>query len=142
MTITALLATWTDAATNDAENRHIGRSTQFVVLAENTTGAAITIRYDHGTVDWRTGETNDTPSPDIHGRAAFAEADVDHIHLRATDATWRELANPSAAPRRHDLLSLIKTDDGIEVLSGWLALVRHLRVISRLVEIGKAHDIT
>jgi hypothetical protein len=141
VTITALLTRWADAITNDAENRHIGRSTQFVVLAENTTGAAITIRYDRGIVDWHTGDTADRQSPDTPVGTGFAANEVDRIHLRATDAVWRELANPSAAPRRHDLLSLIKADDGIEVLSGWIALVRHLRVISRLVEIGKAHDI-
>lgn len=64
---------------------------------------------------------------------------VDVIHLRGSDSTWLELADADAQPLRHDLLSLIKSDDGIEVVSGWIELVRHLRVISRLVEIGKSH---
>jgi hypothetical protein len=60
------------------------------------------------------------------------------ITLRGPRSAWRELADPQAAPRRHDLLALTKVADGIEIVAGRDHLIRHLRVLNRLVELGRA----
>lgn len=113
---------WADTVNADPENAHIGRWTSFVVRARDGAGHEETVRYDRGTV--ALGPVEDT------GAAV--------ITVCGPPSAWRELADPQAAPRRHDLLALTKATDGIEIVSGRDHLIRHLRVLTRLVELGKA----
>jgi hypothetical protein len=116
------LQRWVEAVNADAENAHIGRWSSFVVRAQDDAGAEETVRYHRGAV--------------AIGPVEDAGAAV--ITLRGPRSAWRELADPQAAPRRHDLLALTKVADGIEIVAGRDHLIRHLRVLNRLVELGRA----
>ena len=118
MTDCRWLEEWADAVAADPENAHIGRFSDFAVRLLNNDGGDAVVHYDHGTV-----RLDDGAAP--------------RIVLRADRRTWCELVSPDAPPRRHDLLSLVKADDGIEVVEGWEHVVRHLRVVTRLVELGR-----
>jgi hypothetical protein len=59
----------------------------------------------------------------------------DFIHLQGSTSAWAQLADPN--PPRHDVLALLKAPDGLAVVAGYDGLLRHVRVITRLVEIGK-----
>jgi hypothetical protein len=113
---------WVDAVGADPENAHIGRWSTFVVRLEDGGGSALVLRYERGTV---VVDPGGTAQPDLV--------------LRGPRGAWRELVDASAAPRRHDLLSLTKAPDGLEVVAGRDSLLRHLRVLTRLVELGRAH---
>ena len=123
MPVTDHLSGWLTAVNADPENAHIGRFSHFVLEALTPEGGRVTLKYSAGSVTLKE-ETSEVAGD---------------IQLRATRRTWMELFDPHAPPRRHDLLSLTKAPDGIEVVSGWTDLVRHLRVLSRLVELGKIH---
>lgn len=123
MTGSTWLDGWTAAVNEDAENAHIGRFTRFTARLRELEGGTVFLRYDSGTV---TAE---------RGRESVAD-----IELHGSPSAWRELVDPGAAPRRHDLLSLTKAPDGIEVVAGREHLLRHLRVITRLVEVAKSHE--
>jgi hypothetical protein len=112
------------AAGGDAELAHIARFSSFAVELASTSGRVEWVRVARGVVDG---------SP--------AQAGDDVLRLRADDAVWRELVDADAAPRRHDLLSLTKVADGIDIVEGRTTLIRHLRVINRLVEIAKRLEI-
>ena len=116
-------AEWAERVHADPENAHIGRFSTFRVRGEDDAGAGATLRYDRGTV------TLDPAEPD---------SGEDLLVLRGPRSAWAELVDPDAAPRRHDLLALTKAPDGLTVVAGREHLVRHLRVLSRLVELGKA----
>jgi hypothetical protein len=118
MTDRRWLEEWADAVAVDPENAHIGRFSDFAVRLLDTDGGDVVVHYDHGTVRWDDGATP-------------------LVTLRAARRTWRELVSSDAPPRRHDLLSLVKADGGIEVVEGWEHVVRHLRVVTRLVELGR-----
>lgn len=122
MQVTNHVSGWLTAVHADPENAHIGRFSHFVLEAFTPEGGRLALEYSAGSVTF-------TEASEVAG----------DIQLRATWRTWTELLDPDAPPRRHDLLSLIKAPDGIEVVSGWADLVRHLRVLSRLVELGKIH---
>jgi hypothetical protein len=117
------LQRWSESVDTDPENRHIGRFSHFRVQLESETGQVIRIQYAAGKLSF----------VDI----ADDEGALDLIHLRGNESTWVQLVDAEAPPLRHDLLSLIKAPEGIEVISGWDELLRHLRVITRLVELGK-----
>lgn len=118
------LRRWADAVNEDPENAHIGRWSSFVVRARDDAGAEQTVRYHRGKV-----ELNLSPA---------GQADEAVITLRGSRRAWRELADPHAPPGRHDLLALTKVPDGIQIVTGGDHLLRHLRVITRLVEVGRA----
>lgn len=127
------LQRWAEAVDADPENAHIGRWSSFVVRAEvlpagDDPGREEVVRYSRGRVTVGTGADPD-------GGAGPEDA---VIVLRGPRSAWRELADPHAAPRRHDLLALTKAPDGIEVVAGRDHLIRHLRVLNRLVELGRA----
>ncbi|WP_198588545.1 alpha/beta fold hydrolase [Geodermatophilus chilensis] len=111
---------WTAAVSADPENAHIGRWSRFTVRLAEDGGAAVLLRYDRGGV--------------AVGPAGDDGADVE---LRAPRSAWRELVDPGAAPRRHDLLALTKAPAGITVVAGREQLLRHLRVLTLLVELAK-----
>lgn len=113
---------WVDMVNADPENAHIGRWTSFVVRARDGAGGEEMVRYDRGTV--ALGPVENT------GAAV--------ITLCGPPSAWRELADPRAAPRRHDLLALTRVADGLQVVAGRDHLIRHLRVLTHLVELGKA----
>lgn len=113
---------WIDIVNGDQENAHIGRWTSFIVRAQDGVGGEETVHYDRGTV---------ALGPVVDPGAAV-------ITLCGPPSAWRELADPHAAPRRHDLLALTKVSDGLQVVAGREHLVRHLRVLTHLVELGKA----
>lgn len=122
MTGRAWLESWAEDVAADPENAHVGRFSRFVVRLRDDEGGDVALRYDGGTVTL--------------GDGADVTADIE---LRAPGSAWRELVNPRAAPRRHDLLALTKAPHGITIEAGRDHLIRHLRVITRLVELGKAH---
>jgi hypothetical protein len=114
---------WFTAVRNDPENRHIGRFSTFTVRLRSPGGDDVSMCYAAGELQVVDDPLEIDP-PDL-------------IELTATPATWVELADPAAPPLRHDLLALVKAADGIEITSGRLHLIRHLRVITRLVELAK-----
>ncbi len=120
MTDRAWLTGWAAAVEADPENAHIGRWSSFVVRLADDGGGAVVLRYHHGTVGI---DPADGPDADLE--------------LRGPRSAWRELLDARAAPRRHDLLSLTKAPHGIEVVAGREHLLRHLRVLTRLVELGR-----
>ncbi|SDW91466.1 hypothetical protein SAMN04487912_105347 [Arthrobacter sp. cf158] len=114
-------ASWVLAVNADRENRHIGRMSRFMLRFELEDGEHADFLYAAGTL-------------------SFASADPtgeDLLHIAGGAAAWAELSDANAAPRRHDLLALLKAPQGLEVVDGHDILLRHLRVITRLVEIGK-----
>jgi hypothetical protein len=118
MTDRRWLGRWADAVAADPENAHIGRFSDFAVRLLDTDGGDAVVHYDRGTV-------------------RLDEGSAPLVTLRAARHTWCELVSSDAPPRRHDLLSLVKAVDGIEVVEGWDHVVRHLRVVTRLVELGR-----
>lgn len=115
------LAGWARTVAADPENAHIGRFSVFTARIGDDRGENVLIRYDRGAV----GIDDGGPGADLE--------------LRGPAAAWRELVDDGAVPRRHDLLALTKVADGIEVVAGREQLIRHLRVITRLVELGRLH---
>jgi hypothetical protein len=113
------LHAWVAAVGADPENAHIGRFTVLTVRLVATSGTELVLHYDRGSVRL----VEDGPAP--------------QLELRGPASAWAELLDPQAAPRRHDLLSLLKAPKGLEVVSGREHLLRHLRVLTRLVEIGR-----
>lgn len=109
------------AAAEDPEFAHVARWSRYAIVAE-TPHASVRIVVLDGAVS-----LSDAPH------------DLETLKLRAPVSTWRELASRSAPPRRHDLLALTKAEDGIEIIAGTATLIRHLRSINRLVEIGREH---
>ncbi len=119
------LARWSAAVAADPENAHIGRWSDFLVRAQDDTGAERTVRCTRGAVSVGTADGGASEAPAV-------------ITLRAPRAAWRQLLDPHATPRRHDLLALTKAPDGIQIVSGRDDLIRNLRVLTRLVELGRA----
>jgi hypothetical protein len=118
---------WVSAVNADTENRHIGRMSRFGLRLESNDS-------DHADFVYRAGVlTSENPEPGPQ---------EDFVHLQGSTCAWAELADPNAAPRRHDLLALLKAPDGLAVVAGYDGLLRHLRVITRLVEIGKTSATT
>lgn len=126
MTDPRWLEGWADAVNADPENAHLGQWSAFVVRLLDDEGGEQVVRYSSGRVTLG-------PAEPIGGTGGAV------IALRGSRRAWGELVNPQAAPRRHDLLALTKASDGIEVVGGRDHLIRHLRVLTRLVELGKAH---
>lgn len=122
MTEPGWAARWAERVHADPENAHIGRFSTFCVRGEDDAGSTATLRYDRGTVTVDAGEPADGE---------------DLLVLRGPRGAWAELVDPDAAPRRHDLLALTKAPAGLTVVAGREHLVRHLRVLTRLVELGK-----
>ncbi len=116
------LAAWARTVAADPENAHIGRFSVFTARLVDDRGEDVLIRYDRGAVIVEDG------GPDAD------------LELRGPAGAWRELVDDRAAPRPHDLLALTKAVDGIEVVAGREQLIRHLRVITRLVELARLHD--
>lgn len=123
MTDRRWLAGWADAVNSDPENAHIGRWSRFAVRLLDDQGGDVVVQYRHGTV-----------AVDAAGSGAGVD-----LELCGPRSAWRELVDAGAAPRRHDLLSLTKAPDGIDIVAGRDHLLRHLRVLTRLVELGRAH---
>lgn len=114
---------WVSAVNVDRENQHIGRMSRFVLRLESRDGEYADFVYRAGTLV--SGNTDPASHEDL-------------IHVVGSAAAWNELSDANAAPRRHDLLALLKAPEGLEVVAGYDGLLRHLRIITRLVEIGKA----
>ncbi len=116
----AELQRWTAAVALDAENAHIGRFSTFALCLDEPGTDSVHLTYHHGALD--VGEVS-TPA--------------DRLELRGPASAWAELCSRHPAPRRHDLLALTKAPDGLEVVTGHEHLLRHLRVLNRLVELGR-----
>lgn len=134
---------WAAAVEEDAENAHIGRFTDVTVALVDETGGAVVLHYEHGRLHVVGGTRPDDDDDVVAGGAGATGAAFDEAHcdadlvLRGPASAWVELLDPDAAPRRHDLLSLTKAPGGITVVRGREHLLRHLRVLTRLVEIGR-----
>ena len=62
----------------------------------------------------------------------------DHIVLSATQVGWGRVFDPQPKPQQHDLLALAKNSPDVTVGGSDVELVRNLRVLARLVDLGKA----
>lgn len=62
----------------------------------------------------------------------------DHIVISATQAGWEQVFNPRPRPLHHDLLALAKNSPEVTVGGSDVEFVRNLRVLARLVDLGKA----
>ncbi|TIH29569.1 hypothetical protein D4765_17830 [Subtercola vilae] len=112
-------------ANTDAELGHISRGADVIVRAECIGG---TTTWMSISAEGVAAETN-----------PLTRHSAETIVLRAPVSAWAELADPDAAPRRHDLLALTKAPGGIEIVEGRTSLIRHLRVLNRIVEIGRSN---
>lgn len=61
-----------------------------------------------------------------------------HIVISATQAGWGQVFDPQPKPLQHDLLALAKNSPDVTVGGSDVELVRNLRVLARLVDLGKA----
>ncbi|WP_104090909.1 hypothetical protein [Cryobacterium sp. N19] len=121
-TDTDRLNAWVLAVNDDAECLHIGQFSHFSADAHSADWR-VRVHFSAGVL--RIVEGGETlPSGDL-------------FELRGSASAWHDLADRNAPARRHDLLALMKADDGIDVVEGRMELIRHLRVVTRLVEIGK-----
>ncbi|WP_284989529.1 hypothetical protein [Arthrobacter sp. efr-133-TYG-120] len=66
------------------------------------------------------------------------ELPQDHIVISATQAGWGQVFDPEPKPLQHDLLALSKNSPDVTVGGSAVELVRNLRVLARLVDLGKA----
>lgn len=114
---------WVTAVNGDPECRHIGQFSRFSVEVV-CSGWSLRVHFSEGILVI------------VESEQALPAGDV--IQLQGGASAWRDLADGNAPPRRHDLLALLKAVDGIDVISGRNELIRHLRVLTRLVEIGKS----
>jgi hypothetical protein len=70
--------------------------------------------------------------------ASSGELPQDHIVLSATQSGWGQVFDPQPKPQLHDLLALAKNSPDVTVGGSDVELVRNLRVLARLVDLGKA----
>lgn len=70
--------------------------------------------------------------------ASSAELPREHIVLSATESGWGQVFDPQPKPQLHDLLALAKNSPDVTVGGSDVELVRNLRVLARLVDLGKA----
>lgn len=70
--------------------------------------------------------------------ASSGELPQDHIVLSATQSGWGQVFDPQPKPQLHDLLALAKNSPDVMVGGSDVELVRNLRVLARLVDLGKA----
>ncbi|GAA4415296.1 hypothetical protein GCM10023169_01480 [Georgenia halophila] len=130
---------WIDAVSYDAENAHIGRFSRLDIEIRTTEGERYVVEYDGGAVRARPAPDHlDAAAEDGGPGGSRTSSPVDRLVLRGSRAVWCELADPGATPRRHDLLALTKAAAGIEVVAGREVMIRHLRVLARLVDVAKA----
>jgi hypothetical protein len=127
------LDAWAEIVRSDPEFRHISRQTELLIVAESPSGWSCWVTVQRGSILAGTG------APARSEPSTVDPSAVEPLHLTGDDSAWRELLDPHGAPRRHDLLALSKQPDGITIEGGRSQLIRHLRVINRLVEIGKNH---
>lgn len=69
------------------------------------------------------------------------ELPKDHIVISATQAGWEQVFDPRPKPQQHDLLALAKNSPDVTVGGSDVELVRNLRVLARLVDLGKALNV-
>jgi hypothetical protein len=70
--------------------------------------------------------------------ASPADLPQEHIVLSATQAGWGQVFDPKPKPQQHDLLALAKNSPDVTIGGSDVELVRNLRVLARLVDLGKA----
>ncbi|MBP5935739.1 hypothetical protein [Streptomyces acidiscabies] len=116
---------WIEHVWKDPELCHTGRFSNFLIELVVSDGREIKLTYRAGTLALGDSE----------------ESDGETLTLCADLHTWTELFHGPPQPLRHDLLALLKHSQGIELRKGRLTLIRNLRVITRLVELGKNVEI-
>lgn len=70
--------------------------------------------------------------------ASPEELPQQHIVISATKTGWGQVFDPQPKPQQHDLLALAKNSPDVTVGGSDVELVRNLRVLTRLVDLGKA----
>lgn len=63
---------------------------------------------------------------------------ADHIAISASPTGWGQIFDPDPKPLLHDLLALGKNSPDVALGGSDVELVRNLRVLARLVDLGKA----
>lgn len=113
------------SAESDPELRHVGRFSDFWILASVPGVGQMALRYVGGTL--QVASTDDLPT--------------ERVDIAATPAGWRLLFEPVPKPLSHDLLAMSKHSPELTLGGSQAVLVRNLRVIMRLVDLGKALDV-
>jgi len=113
------------AARNDRELQVIGKYSDFWIDADSPGNWRIALNFR---------EANLIPTPS-------KELPRHYIVISATQAGWEEVFDPQPKPLHHDLLALAKNSPDVTVGGSDVELVRNLRVIARLLDLGKALNV-
>lgn len=70
--------------------------------------------------------------------APWKDLPPEHIVISATQTGWGQVFDPDPKPLLHDLLALGKNSPDVAIGGSDVELVRNLRVLTRLVDLGKA----
>ena len=111
-----------NAAQSDRELQVIGKYSNFWIDAVSPGNWRVALNF-HG--------SNLIPTP-------WKGLPPDHIVLSATQSGWGQVFDPQPKPLLHDLLALAKNSPDVTVGGSDVELVRNLRVLARLVDLGKA----
>lgn len=110
------------AARNDRELQVIGKYSDFWIDAVSPGNWRAVLNFREGSLV----------------KVSDGELPQDHIVLSATQAGWAQVFDPQPKPLQHDLLALAKNSPDVTVGGSDVELVRNLRVLARLVDLGKA----
>ncbi|GAB13259.1 hypothetical protein ARGLB_037_01100 [Arthrobacter globiformis NBRC 12137] len=125
-TPTAISEEWftalAEAVHSDRETQVIGRYSDFWIGAVSPGNWQVALSF-------RISELVPAPWEDLPR---------EHILISATQAGWEQIFDPQPKPLHHDLLALAKNSPDVTVSGSDVELVRNLRVIARLIDLGKA----
>lgn len=111
-----------NAVQADRETQIIGKYSDFWIDAVSPGNWRVALNFREATL---------VPAP-------WKDLPGDHIVLSATQAGWAQVFDPQPKPQHHDLLALAKNSPDVTVGGSDVELVRNLRVLARLVDLGKA----
>ncbi|OUM45090.1 hypothetical protein [Arthrobacter sedimenti] len=125
-TPTAISEAWfsglAEAVHTDREAQVIGKYSDFWIGAASSDGWRVALNF-----------RNSELVP-----ASWDDLPEEHILISATQAGWHQIFDPQPKPLHHDLLALAKNSPDVTVGGSNVELVRNLRVIARLIDLGKA----
>ena len=124
------LQRWITAARQDKELRQSGALSSFQLELVQDVDHWLALKWDKGNLI-----SLNERIPVYSGVDHSPLGPLDVIVLRGSSSTWTELVERSPEPRRHDILSLTKQQDGITVERGREAFIRHLPTINRLFQL-------
>lgn len=111
-----------NAGQDDRELQVIGKYSDFWIDAVSPGNWRAVLNFRAGTL----------------GAVPAEELPKEHILISATQAGWGQVFDPQPTPQLHDLLALAKNSPDVTMGGSDVELVRNLRVLARLVDLGKA----